>query len=55
MTFPFKIEVTTTSTNEKEIKTLNKSDFPKGYRNDFKIIEYLNIAFRSPNFQWKFL
>ena len=55
MTFPLKIEVTTTTTNEKEIKTLNKFDFPKGYRTDFKIIEYLNIAFAYPNFQWKFL
>lgn len=55
MTFPLRIEVTAMVNGEKEIKILQKTDFPKGQRTDFKIIEALNMCFASPNFQWKIL
>lgn len=55
MTFPLKIEVTTVVSDTKEIKVLNKNDFPKGQRTDFKIINALDAAFAAPNFQWRIL
>ena len=55
MTFPLKIEVTAVVSDKKEIKVLNKTDFPKGRRKESQIVEYLSMVFASPNFQWRIL
>ena len=55
MKFPFNIEVETVATGEKKKITVQKEDLPKGFKSGPKAIEYLSIAFPSPNFNWQII